>query len=202
MNGTIEWWPSNNVAGKIVAKYRNEPPHEPFLRQMQSLGATGVVLLRKLSAHPGFSMYIVDGSNRKDIWIPTVEATFQTQHIRDLPSGSPISIKPGVNEFKKIADTPFQLILNLILSFWEIAIIAIGCYRIWEFYFVGGWAWSSTAPLCCLLEVIGALLRLAYTIVDPFYSYRMLPDNATIILITISFPFSLAAGILLTFFCT
>ena len=147
-------------------------------------------------------MYIIDGSNRKDIYIPAIEAAYRNELIRELPSGSPISIRPGENKFKKAADSPFQLIFNLILSFWELAIICIGCYRIWEFYFIGGWAWTSTAPLCCLLEVIGSTLRLAYTFVDPFYTYRMLPDTATVILITVSFPFSLAAGILLTFFCT
>ena len=92
--------------------------------------------------------------------------------------------------------------MNLVLSFWEMGIIFLGSYRIYQFYALAGLPWLAVAPICCAFEVAAAILRFAYTIVDPFFTYRMMSDSASNIMITISFPFSEAAGILLTLFCT
>jgi hypothetical protein len=175
------------------------------LRDLQRQGALAVVILRKIgSHHPGFSMYIIDGSDRSDISIPVVEASYggpKGDSILSLPNNSPVTITYRENLHKRAADTKFQVILNAILSSWEFVIIILGTYRVYQFWFIQEFTWKATAPFCCVLEVIGAMFRFGYTLVDPFYAYRMIPDEVTISMITVSFPFALSSGILLTFFC-
>lgn len=152
---------------------------------------------------PGFGMYIVDGSNRSDLAIPVLEATYGPHdNFLKLPEGTSIQCVPTENLHKKFADTKFQLVMNLVHSFWEMAIAVIAAYRLYQFYFELHSPFFSIAPLCCMLEGMAALIRLAYTVFDPFYTYRVLTYYVSIVLVTLSWPFSEAAGILLTFFCT
>lgn len=147
-------------------------------------------------------MHIIDGSDRRDITIPVMEVIYpRSQRVDDIAEGTYITINPSPNRHKEANETPFQLIFNLIQSFWEMAIIVVGLYRVYQFYGLEDMPFLSVAPICCMLEVIAALLRLAYTCVDPFYTYRMLPDKASLLFITLHIPFSETAGILLTFFC-
>lgn len=148
-------------------------------------------------------MYIVDGTDRRDIVIPVVEIVYpRSQPLNKLPDGTEVSIHPGTNRHKKGQDSPFQLVMNLVQSLWELAIISLGLYRVYQFYGVEQLQFLSVAPICCLLEVIAASLRLAYTCVDPFFTYRMLSNPVSLVLITLSIPFSESGGILITFFCT
>lgn len=202
MNGTVTLDKDGDVRGKIVVT-QTQPPVEIIVRELQHKGAAAVIFARVGTFQPGFSMYVVTGKSRSDLWLPVMEATFPPgKHILKLPEGSFVQCIPTENLHKRAYETKFQLIMNLILSFWEIAIIVIACHRIYQFYFVAHSPLLSIAPLCCTLEAIAAALRLAYTLVDPFFTYRMLRLEASNVLITVSWPFSESAGILLTFFCT
>lgn len=202
LNGSITWNLNENTKGKIYVS-STFAPHEPHIRAAQRQGAIGYLAVRTGHFPPGFSMFVIDASDRREIVIPVMEVIFpRSQPLKSLPEGSYITIQPSPNRHKKANETPFQLVLNLIQSFWELAIIALGVYRLYQFYGEQGLPFLSVAPICCLFEVVAATLRLSYTCVDPFYTYRMIPDRVSLIFVTISMPFSETAGILLTFFCT
>jgi hypothetical protein len=202
ITGPITWNSHGDLQGKIVMA-KTALGHEALARRVSKAGALAVLFIRPGKFPPGFAMYLVDGSERESITIPVMEATFPPgMHLDKLVDGSVIHASPTPNLHKKAADTRFQLVLNFIQSFWELAIMVLGSYRIYQFYFIANMPAFSVAPICCCFEVVAASLRFAYTIVDPFFAYRMLSEVASNTLITISFPFSETAGILLTFFCT
>ena len=202
INGTITWDTKGDLNGKIVVS-AVRGPHESDIRAFHRKGAIAAIFIRPGTFLPGFGMYIVDGHSRSDLALPTMEATYtKDKHILKLPEGSFVRCLPTENLHKKANDTKFQLIMNLVQSFWELAIIFIACYRIYQFYIDLHSPIFSVAPLCCTLEGIAAALRLVYTVVDPFYTYRILDNTTSIVMVTVSWPFSEAAGILLTFFCT
>jgi hypothetical protein len=230
VSGTIQEWPEGDMTGKIVLMKGFHAPHEKRLRQAQSRGALAVLLIREISFPPGFGMYSIDGSDRRKINIPVFEAGYgykfdpsrrQTNtsssllapgtqcnlnpkvKLNRLSSGDTVTIIPMENRHKTALDTPFQLIMSIFLSVWETSIVSFGIYRIHQLIsFDPDSRIIAAAPICCALEVTGALLRLIYTCIDPFYTYRILPDPAAQSGITISFPFSFTAGVLLTFYCT
>jgi hypothetical protein len=204
-NGTIARMGRDDLVGHIAYEIDHPPPHEPSIMKAQEAGAVAFLACRVSSNAkiPGAAMYSVDGSDRHLLKIPVFEIVVrrETHEFFSLPMGSPIAIHPQPNQFYKVANTKFQLIFNLILSFFEIGIIAVGSYRIYQFWIYGsGKLYISIGPICLSLEIVGAFLRLIYTIVDPFYTYRMLTERASSVLISISWPFTLSAGILLTFF--
>lgn len=204
-NGTLARLGRDDVRGHIAAHVDVPPPHESAIEKAMKEGAVAFLAIRvsRNAKIPGSGMFFVDGSDRTRLTIPCFEIIVQpeTHPIILLPFGSPISIHPQTNQFLTVAQTKFQLIFNLILSFFELAIVAVGLYRLYQFWIYGnGKVYLGIGPTCIIFEMLGALLRLAYTIVDPFYSYRMIPDRVHIVMITISFPFTLSAGILLTFF--
>jgi hypothetical protein len=268
------------MTGKIALFKDVHAPHEKRLRQAQERGAIAALVIKSFKYPPGFGMYSIDGSDRKDIKIPVFESGYgypfdpekkkprfqqeETQILQwlqeneegDVPnsgggvvvlssgpssssssssgggggasstsvwnissngflcpytkrvnldlltSGSYISIVPMVNEHKRALETPFQLVMSCILSIWEAAIIIFGLYRIHQLLLPPDSVYIAAAPICCTLEVIGATLRLIYTCTDPFFSYRILPDPVGQSGISVSFPFSFTAGVLLTFYCT
>lgn len=151
-------------------------------------------------------MFLVDGSDRKRLKIPVFETMVRDRHheFTKLGPDTRVTMFPQPNHYDLKARRSFQLFANLFQSFFEMAIIVLGLYRLRQFFYFseGQFIFLSIGPVCIVLEIIGALLRLAYTTVDPFYTYRMMPETASYILVTISFPFTLSAGILLTFFCT
>jgi uncharacterized membrane protein len=208
LNGSIATYGKDNLFGKISVVIDIPPPHETVIAKSQKEGAIAVLVVRVTSSakEPGSSMYTIDGSDRTLLKIPVFELVTRkdTDPIVVLPLNSYISIHPQPNRFMFPARGKFQLAFNLIQSFLELAIIFMGAYRLRQFWHFssGKFYFMSIGPICIMLEIVGAILRLIYTSVDPFYTYRMLPDKASIVLITISFPFTLNAGILLTFFCT
>jgi uncharacterized protein with PQ loop repeat len=211
-NGTIAYMPNDDVRGHIAIFKDFSGPHEHRIRQAQNSGAVAVFIVRNYKFNTGFGMFLVDGSDRRDIKIPVFEGrynrAFETGACKTpkgrftlLPRGSFVSIRPMINKFKAIADSPFQIIFAIILSIWETFIIIFGLYRIHQLYNTAKYPILTAGPICCILEVVGATIRLAYTCYDPFWAWRILPEIASEYLITASFPFSLTAGILLTFWC-
>jgi hypothetical protein len=209
MNGTMAWWPTNSAHGKIVLLRDFVAPHEKRLRQASEAGAIGAIVLRPsdIAIQPGYDMYLVDGSDRRRITIPVLQVIHGKRgglNLKHLADGSWVSARPShPNRFKQIYDTPTQAILNILLSLWEIAIIGIGVLRMSQIYNSDPIAFRFYQPgfLCVSMEVIGAIIRLAYTCVDPFLSFRIIPYHPSLILLTLSCPITLSAGILLTFFC-
>lgn len=151
-------------------------------------------------------MYTIDGSNRKELTIPVFETMVRrsSNPFTTLPPDSEVVMFIQPNHYISRNKEKFQLFMNLLQTFMEFAIIVVGLYRLRQFFYFsyGQFQFLSIGPVCIALEIIGALLRVACTAVDPFYTYRLMPDQASMILVTISFPFTLSAGILLTFFCT
>lgn len=202
MNGTI----TRSLKGDLTVKIylgKTLPPHESKIRELQAKGAAAAIFYFVGNFEPGYAMYSVDGTNRSDLWLPVMEAVSpKSKSLDKLPEGAFVQCIPTENQHKRVHDTKFQLILNLIQSFWEIAIACLAVLRFYQFYVVAHYPLFSIAPLCCTLEGLGALIRLGYTVVDPFFSYRMIAYQTSMAVITLSWPFSESAGILLTFYCT
>lgn len=182
-------------------------PHESRIAAAQRAGAVAALFYRiSRSDHPGTSMFFIDGSDRKRLKIPVFEAVVRTKThaVFSFPDGHEVQLRPQPNLYAQKGRGHFQIFANLFQSFMELAIVCVGLYRIRQFWCFtqGTWRLLAIGPMCIVLEMIGALLRLAYTCVDPFFTWRMMPYGASLTLVTVSFPFSLTAGILLAFFCT
>lgn len=148
-------------------------------------------------------MYAVDGKNRRSINFPVAESyVLKGVNASKIPDGSHVEIFFDTNTWKTINDTVLHPILGAVLSVWEIAIICVAMFRISQFASEPGFSLLSIGPMCLSLELIGACIRFAHTIVDPYYSERMLPHVVQSVLLTIHLPFTLASGILLAFYCT
>lgn len=202
------FWGDGSVLGKIAVFFNHIAPHEPVIRKAQAAGAAAVLICRysNTEIYPGSSMFTVDASNRKELVIPVFETMVRkrTDAFLSLPINTGITMMIQPNRYVIPARNSFQLFANLFQTFLEFAIIVVGLYRLREFFYFseGQFTFLSIGPVCILFEIVGAFLRVAYTSVDPFYTYRLMSDKASMVLVTISFPFTLSAGILLTFFCT
>lgn len=154
---------------------------------------------------PGNLMYKVDGSNRELIDMPVVEVMVPRGE-RALDAlcprkGSFVNIRFGQNRWKEVNDSKFQLVLNVLLSFWELAIIFVAVWQIRYFLRLPSHNLLSVGPLCLMLEAVGSAIRLAHTCVDPFFTYRIVPETVGKVLTTAHFPFVGSSSILLTLFC-
>jgi hypothetical protein len=209
-NGTVAFMPNDDVRGRIAVYLDFSGPHESRIKDAQEAGAVAVFIVRDYKFATGFGMYLVDGSDRTSLSIPVFEGRYNNKfqsgdcktpvvRFTKVPHGTAVIIRPLPNLFKRAADSPFQLILAIILSLWQIFIITFGLFRIYQLCIISQIPFHTSGPICCLLEAIGAAIRLAYTCTDPFWAWRILPDSGSQMLITLSFPFSLTAGILLTF---
>jgi hypothetical protein len=152
-------------------------------------------------------MYYITGESQADLTIPVVElfepekkqgtVTMEATKMGSLE----VRIWAMENQWKKANEvTAFQVTWNVILSLFELAIIALCIVRLWDWYFVLGFSFFSIGPLCIFIELIGTLVRLSNTIVDPFFSMRTMTIIPGMILMTASFPFFFTTGILLTFY--
>jgi hypothetical protein len=183
-------------------------PYEKVIRKYTELGAKAILILRDRGGTPGQGMYLIDGSDQKSLNVPVVEVyQFKTAKKslyeamkNHLSTGLPVTIWPQTNEWKTCNENAFQAVWNVILSFMEILILMVAFKRLHEWWEAPRLSVVSIGPICIILEVISALIRLAYTSVDPFWSYRMLPDLGSQILMTAHLPFMFSSGILLTFF--
>lgn len=151
-------------------------------------------------------MYTIDGSNRKELKIPVFETMVRSSKspFVTLPPDTYITMQIQPNHYISRNKEKFQAFMNVFQTLLEFAIVIVGLYRLRQFFYFseGQFHFLSIGPVCIVLEIIGALLRVACTSVDPFFTYRLMPNEASLILISVSFPFTLSAGILLTFFCT
>jgi hypothetical protein len=181
-------------------------PYDSAIKRAIDMGARAVVMLRDRYGTPGQSMYYVTGKSQDHLTVPVVEIYQKSKQPSALmnaipPRGIPVQIWPMKNEWKAANDvTSFQITWNVILSMFEVAVICISILRLHEWFRVPGITVFSIGPLCIILELLGSLIRLALTIVDPFFSLRILPSQAGMVLTTGSLPFVFASGILLTFF--
>jgi hypothetical protein len=197
---------SESVQGKVVLLKEAQAPYERFLRPLSAKKVAGIVVVRDRSGEPGQNMYFVDLSDQSSINVPVVEV-FQSKKARNslfkLPENVEMSVNlyPEVNPWKTVNENKFQLVANIVLSLLELGIISIAVYRLVLFWRYEGLQ-LSLAQVCLTTELIATLLRLGYTMVDPFWSYRIYHNRASMFLLTLHMPFSLTAGILLTFFCT
>jgi len=146
-------------------------------------------------------MYYNDGLDRRGIDCVVLETFMNGEHdASSIPEGTFLEIEVEENPWKRVKDTKFQVFASSLLSCWEFCIIVMGFYRLYQFY-TSGASIGSIGPLCLLFEIGAVLIRLAYTLVDPFWTYRMLHTTASNIIFTAHYPFGLCSGILLTFYC-
>ena len=194
-------------AGKIVAFVDIPAPYEKEIMESIASGAIAVVVYRDRSDTPGQGMYYRRiGYDEPKLTIPVVEAFEQFKPSTSLHNHFPasaeiqVSLWPQENRWKKANDHgAFQIVWNVILSAMQVAIILIGLLRLQL------WASSEAGllaigPTCIILECISSAIRCAETFVDPFLSFRTMPSPVGETLITTSFPFQFASGILLTFY--
>jgi hypothetical protein len=204
VNGTLTHYPSAHVTGNIVIIKAPQYPYDPLLRELALLRPAAVLIVISKKGVPGDGMFYVDGKNRTMINFPVAELfSNSTQDPLKIPEGTYVSVRFERNQWKDIKlGTKFQAVVGSFLSLWQLAILTIGAYRLYQFYCLETTSWLSIGPICLILEMIAVALRLALTAVDPFWTYRMLPTSASNALFTLHFPFALSSGILLTFYCT
>jgi len=112
-----------------------------------------------------------------------------------------VSIYPQENQWKKANDVVgFQIFLDVVHTGLETAILIVGLWRIHQWTTPSCGRLLSIGPVCIALEIVAAVLRLVYTVVDPFWTFRIYNAFFGMVMMTISMPFSLSSGILLTFF--
>jgi hypothetical protein len=206
INGTLVSSTVDNKIGRIVVVEDVAAPYDKYIREQIDAGAKAIVFLRDRSGVPGQTMYLVTGSDQKDLVVPVVEIfqikTGNSEPLSKIVSNGEIevSIWPQENEWKVANEkTAFQVVLNVLHSFMALAVMLIGAWRLSEWWGPEDRSWLGIGPVCLILEIIGASLRLAYSIVDPVWTFRILPDSASFLL-TFNLPFSFSSGILLTFF--
>lgn len=203
LNGTLKHYPTSQVTGNIILVYGLAYSYDGFLRKLAPLKPQAVILVVGTVGQPGSGMYAADGKERRSIDYPVAEAyATKKANLSDIPDGTYVHIPLETNPFRKVNEGPFHPVMMTFFSFWELAIITIGLYRIRQFSYSNYWSIFSIGPLCLLLDIMASSIRLAHTCVDPFWSQRMMPHTVQSALMTLHFPFGLSSGILLTFYCT
>lgn len=153
----------------------------------------------------GIMYFRSDARERKSINFPVAHAYFDPDFDwTKVPDGTFFEVQFEENPFLIAHETHFQAVIGAVLSLWEISLVIFGSFRIYQFLRAGE-SWHillSVGPLCLILEVISSSIRFAHMSVDPIWNERFLPDTVHLALVSIHLPFSYAAGILLTFFCT
>lgn len=198
-------YPSGNgrVLGNIAMLVDVASPYEPYIRAQKDAGAIAVVIVRNRSGEPGQAMYLVDGHSQADLNIPVVEIFQDPTQPDSLPkmvtdNGMFVHLYPQENKWKKCNESVFQPIFQSILSAMEVFVVLTGLWRLYEWTSTG--QWMTIGVVCVVVEILASFVRLAFTLVDPFFSYRVITANPAQVLLTASFPIEIAAGILLTFF--
>jgi hypothetical protein len=204
ITGTLLHHPTADAEGKIVLIQSPSYPYEPMLRTLALQRPKAVIITQKRRGEAGEGMFYVDGRDRSGITFPVAETYITNENnVSRLPDGAVVTIVFDENPWKVAKENKFQVVFGFLLSFWQLIILAIGTYRLYQFYQAEvKVSWLSIGPVCLVLEMISVALRLAFTCVDPFWSQRMLPNSAGNAFFTIHMPFQLASGILLTFYCT
>lgn len=200
---------SDEVEGRLVILNNPVYPVDWLLREIAKRQPAGALILRQCAVilcpgDPGEGMYTTDGKSSQTINYPVVEAIYTGDpHITELPDGTYLTVLVEENKWKRVADTHVWVILGALWSLWEISIIILGGFRLFQFAeSEHGLQWLSIGPLCISMEMIGASLRIVNTLVDPFWSTRILNTNVAYSMLTINVPFTFSSGILLTLFCT
>jgi hypothetical protein len=188
------------MEGNVIA------PYDPVIKKAIAKGAIALAIVRNRRGTPGQGMYYVNGEDQMGLTIPVVEIyqVASTKHrIEDAmgPEGLEVALWPMENKWKKANDiVGFQIFFNVLLSGMEVTIFLIGLWRIHEWTLPSWSRLFSIGPVCIILEMISATLRFISTVVDPFFTFRVYIADLGMVLLTISVPFLLSSGILLTFF--
>jgi hypothetical protein len=210
INGTLVSYQScTDCEGKILLWEEAQPPYDEEIKAAKRKGAIAAVMYRDRAGVPGQGMYYVTGDDQLDLTIPVVEVYQRKAEGSNRlsaaipPNGGSIEIQcwPMTNQWKEANDkAAFQIVWNVILSSLEIGIICLSLLRLDRWFHQPGTSIFSIGPLCIVTELLGAIVRFALTVVDPYFSLRLLPAVPGMILTSASFPFAFASGILLTFF--
>lgn len=204
INGTVTYALSGDLQGKVVIVPGTwyTTPYDTHLRKLAPHQPAGVLITKPSKAIPGDGMFAVDGKDRRTINFPVVEASAgRGGDPGKIKEGTYVTIKVEKNPWKAAKDTVFPVLAASALSICEAITMVIIIYRLHQFA-MSSIPMISIGPICLLLELISTMLRFAYTIVDPFFVHRMLPYVASSTLFTLHFPFTMASGVLLTFYCT
>lgn len=171
-------------------------PYDKYIREQISNGAVAIVFLRARTGVPGQTMYLVTGKSQADLNVPVIEIFQEDAHDSDSISSLldseqmiQVSIWAQVNEWKVANDkTAFQVVFDVIHCFMSFGVMMIGCWRLYEWWKPEDAVWISIGPVCLILEIVGAAIRFAYCLVDPIWTFRVLPDSASFLL-TFNCPF-------------
>jgi hypothetical protein len=196
-----------DLRGKIVAMTGIQAPYQRSLLPIVKAGAAAILIYRDRTDRPGQTMYYLRvGFDERQLTIPVIEAHERFKNEKSLlkhlsAEGMQVAIWPEENAWKTVNDkTGVQVAFNVVLSLMELAIMLLAIHRLnqWSIYSPSGL--RAVGPVCIMLELAAATFRFLATVVDPFYSFRIIPHPFCDILITINLPFQFACGILLTFY--
>ena len=204
MNATVKHWPTSDVTGRIILVRNADYPYDGLLRRLSPMRPAAVLFVQETVGYPGDGMYAVDGRERKSITIPVAE-TYASKKVNasTIPDGTFLEMYIEYNLYTDIKGSAYFPVMNSLVSIWEWGILILAGYHLYLFSRAQHtFSWLSIGPLCLVLEMIGLAIRFGTTILDPFYSNRLLPVQAMGILISVHMPFLISSGILLTFYCT
>lgn len=204
INGTATYALTGDLQGKVVIVPGTwfTKPYDGYLRALAPHRPAGVLIVKPSVAIPGDGMYASDGKDRLPINMPVVEAVSGRKgNPGKIKEGTYITIKVEKNAWKAAKSTAFPVVAASLLSLCEAITIGVIMVRLHQFS-LSPIPMLSIGPVCLVLELLGTLLRFAYTLVDPFFIHRMLPYAVSSALFTVHLPFTMASGVLLTFYCT
>lgn len=203
INGTATFNSDGDLRGKVlVIPGTWSYPYDTKLRKLAAYQPAGVLIVSARSGTAGNGMFSVDGKERSSINFPVVETPNSKINPGQVQEGDYLTIQVEINQWKQAKDSAWPVVAASILSLSEAIIMGICLLRLNQFYGTPGIPFWSIGPICLILELLAVVFRFAYTIVDPFFVHRMLPYLASTALFTNHFPFAIASGILLTFYCT
>lgn len=177
---------TGQTEGNICASNRASP-YEPVVREMVEAGCASALILRDrdpTSDVPGSPMYyLVTGNYQESLTIPVVEGY---QYLSATPdalwtllqtssTGLPVQILPQPNKWKIVAETSgFQIPFTVLISLIELAVVALGVWRMAGWILNPGAVLFSIGPVCIVLHMCSSLIKLVFMLVDPFWTYRIL----------------------------
>jgi len=109
-----------------------------------------------------------------------------------------INIVPGVNPYGNLVKTGAWSAFGIILQILCVCCTVIGSIKVVQFIRVFGFQ-LSISQICLLFEIIGSIERFVY-LIDPVYTRRIFSFPLGSILVSLSFPLSLASNLMITFY--
>eukprot|EP01118_Nematostelium_gracile_P003843 TRINITY_DN1445_c0_g1_i4.p1 TRINITY_DN1445_c0_g1~~TRINITY_DN1445_c0_g1_i4.p1 ORF type:complete len:516 (-),score=88.82 TRINITY_DN1445_c0_g1_i4:43-1590(-) len=190
--------------GKIIVIYGREGvgcSRETKLRLVQDVKAIGVLQPRNSEGMISLSAYSFAERKPDDIYLPYYSTTYKMgviiKEALNANKQMNVTITADANKWTEIGNNPGSWIWQFFFLIWNTANVVI-CFRN-IYYFIRIQGCRPTIPIVSLtLEIIANLERVIYFL-DGLSWRELFPSVAKTVLLSLSFPFSIATILLLSF---